>query len=233
MQNKKSESNNFLKVQTPFLSSDVPCWIRKTKRKPKGASIPLIHKNNILKALNNICVNDEKEKIDVVCVALFPVYLLRRYCCIPNSAVKNSYGIPIKMIKRWNEERLRNEIVWSTNIYESHWKFLNWIKNKTCYDDYFIPCIGYRGWKGNPPDIQLGITGTIEFLRDNNSPLNCAIAETKEECNLVIFEEDLITSFDNECFVFYCSGDSKIKRKQEFKENINHKKKRRKICFNL
>ena len=229
LRNNKRKHNNFLKVETPFLStsSDVPSWIRQFKKYPKGASIPLVHKKNILKTLKNIKVNDPHERKDVVCVALFPVYLLRKYKCIPNTNVSNSLGIPIKMLQRWNEERLRRDIIWSTNIYESHWHFLNWIENNSQYDDYFIPCIGYRGWKGSPPDIQLGITGTIEYIRDNNSPINCAIAETKEECNLVVHKQDLITSFQNECFVFYCSGSSRDKSEEIFKENIHARKKRK------
>ena len=187
--NKRKHSN--LKVETPFLStsSDVPSWIRKFKKSPKGAAIPLVHKKNILKALRNIKVNDPHEKKDVVCVALFPVYLLRKYKCIPNTNVRNSLGIPIKMLQRWNEERLRREIIWSTNIYESHWHFLNWIENNSQYDDYFIPCIGYRGWKGSPPDIQLGITGTIEYIRDNSKKVNIS--------SYLVKESDIIEVKDN------------------------------------
>ena len=107
----------------------------------------------------------------------------------------------IKYLQNVDHQLIRQNLVWSTNFYESHWQFIQWIQNNRKYDHCFVPCIGYKGWRGAKPDIQLGITGTIDFC-DNNSALNCAIRESKEEANLNVFADEVSKCFQNQLFVF-------------------------------
>ena len=191
-------------------SSRLPKWIR-PPRKPKGASLPIVHPKQVKKVLSELKCIDKNEVDDVICIALVPIRALRKFGAVPKSKVVSALGsnplegnippMPIKYLQNVNHKYIRENLMWSTNIYESHWQFLQWIQTNRKYDHCFVPCIGYKGWRGAKPDIQLGITGTIESC-DNNSPVKCAIRESKEESNLNVFADEVSVSFQNQLFLF-------------------------------
>ena len=171
----------------------------------------IIHPKQVKNVLNTLKRIDKNEVDDVICIALVPIRALRKYGAVPKSKVVSALGLnplegnippmQIKYLQNVNHKYIRENLMWSTNIYESHWQFLQWIQTNRKYDHCFVPCIGYKGWRGAKPDIQLGITGTIEPC-DNNSPVKCAIRESKEEANLNVFTDEVSMHFEKQLFIF-------------------------------
>ena len=170
----------------------------------KGAAVVLVRDSDIVGLMRDIRNNDPGD--DIAFHAAVRVGALRRAgAAMPGTSLPSSCDdVRFRVHKVGLSSSALAVGVWSSCLNDLHRMFLRQLRRQAIAgiaDDDWVVCVGYSN-DGGAPDLQLGITGSVEKEdhEDERGPMQaCIRRESVEECNIhlvgdPLFEEEMVVN---------------------------------------